>query len=128
MSRASLYDQKVREHYTNLGYQVHRLQVYNRFAGKAKDAFGWADWFCFNEYATLLIQSTSHAARKAHIDKYLADSNIIRSIKEWSFPSNRKALLVTFRKVKKVRGGTAFKFEFVEEDLIKVLLDELKKK
>ncbi len=121
MSRASLYDQKVREHYTKLGYQVHRLQVYNRFAGKAKDAFGWADWLVFNQKETILIQSTSHAARKAHIDKYLANPEIMKSIEDWSVSYYRQAYLVTFQKVKRKRGGVAFRFELREESLLDLL-------
>ncbi len=121
MSRASLYDQKVRQHYTNLGYQVHRLQIYNRFAGKAKDAFGWADWLAYDAENTLMIQSTSHAARKAHIDKYLSDPKILESIRDWDSAVNRMAVLVTFKKIKIKRGGVGFKFELVEESLAQIL-------
>ncbi|OQB10422.1 MAG: hypothetical protein BWY21_00343 [Parcubacteria group bacterium ADurb.Bin216] len=72
------------------------------------DLFGIIDIIAINKEITAGVQSTSYSGRKPHIDKILASDKTELWISE---ESNRKLWLITWKKVKKKRGGKAFTYQ-----------------
>lgn len=120
MSKEATYDAKTRAYFEDLGFTIHKVQTYNRFAGKAKDMFGFIDFVGMSDTETIGIQSTSWGCRKKHIDEY-KEPYPKAMIEKWSKCRGRKAVLICWKKVKKVRGGKAFKYEPVVEDLMELI-------
>lgn len=115
MSTEANYDQRTREYFQDLGWEIGKVQYYNRYSGKSNDLFGWVDFVAMSNKQIVGVQSTSWAQRKVHIDKF-KDPGITKRILRWVH-NGGDALLICWRKQKIIRGGTAFKYVPVVESL-----------
>jgi hypothetical protein len=77
------------------------------------------DYIALSDKHIIGIQNTSWACRKSHIQKY-KESGIKEEVQKW-VRNGGKAILVSWKKVKRIRGGKAFKYEPVIENLLEVL-------
>ena len=94
----------LREH----GYKVGGVEKYQFHTRVRQDLFGWIDIIAIKEGELLGVQSTSYQARKQHIDK-MAEASIQDMISLWC-KTGAKALMITWKKQKIKRGGTAFRY------------------
>ena len=118
----AVYDAKLRELLVARNWEVAKCQI--RARGHALDLFGWADFVAMGNIEgneTLVgIQNTSWGQRKKHIERYAGSEEIKRKIERW-VACGCGAVMISWKRVKKKRGGKAFTYQAVIENLMELI-------
>jgi hypothetical protein len=113
----SKYTQKTLEYLTKQGYEAGVVEKWIMGANKRRDLFGVIDIVAMGHGMILGVQSSSYAGRKSHMEKILAEPRV----RKW-LVNGGHLLLITWKKVLRKRGGKAFRYEPVIDDITLDLL------
>lgn len=102
------YTARTLEFLRNSGWQVQVVERFNPFCKRRVDLFGIIDIVGLREQRILGVQSTSYQCRKGHLDKICIEES--DSTRTW-LEAGAELWLLTWKKVKVKRGGTAFRYE-----------------
>lgn len=114
MAKRYPYTQKTLKWAREKGWTCHVVEKFNRFSNKREDMFGIIDIVAMTGCEIVGIQSTSYGSRKPHI-KTLTHTQA-KSTAKW-LQSNGGLILVSWKRVKRVRGGKAFKYVPVVDEI-----------
>lgn len=110
----SIYTEKTLKKLRNEGWQAQVVEKWLQACRRRVDLFGIIDIVAIRDGEILGVQSTSYNGRRSHLDDMMGEKR--QAVMSW-LQARGRLVLMTWKKEKVKRGGVAFRYSPVVDEL-----------